>query len=41
MIGLTIDSIQVGAAAEITRVATDGDIADFVDAVGDHLFERV
>ena len=36
MIGLTIDSIQVGAAAEITRVATDGDIADFVDAVGDH-----
>lgn len=36
MIGLTIDGIQVGDAAEITRVATNGDIADFVNAVGDH-----
>jgi len=36
MIGLTIDGIQVGDAAEVTRVATDRDIADFVDAVGDH-----
>ncbi len=36
MIGLTIDGIQLGDAAEITRVATDSDIADFVDAVGDH-----
>jgi acyl dehydratase len=36
MIGLTIDGIEIGDAAEITRVASDSDIADFVNAVGDH-----
>lgn len=36
MIGLTIDSIEVGDSAELSRVATDGDIAEFVDAVGDY-----
>jgi acyl dehydratase len=36
MIGITIDRIQVGDHAELTRVATDGDIADFVDSVGDY-----
>ncbi len=36
MIGLTIDGIQVGDAAEVARLAADGDITDFVDAVGDH-----
>lgn len=36
MIGLTIDSIEPGDSAQITRRVTDGDIADFVDAVGDY-----
>jgi acyl dehydratase len=36
MIGLTIDAIQVGDSAQITRRVTDGDIASFVDAVGDY-----
>lgn len=36
MIGLTIDDIRVGDSAEIARVVTNGDIAEFVDAVGDH-----
>lgn len=36
MIGLTIDSIAVGDSAQITRRVTTGDIAEFVDAVGDH-----
>lgn len=35
MIGLTIDGLEVGAIAELTRVATAGDIAGFIDAVGD------
>ena len=33
MIGLSIDTIHVGDHAEITRRASDGDIAGFVDAV--------
>jgi 3-hydroxybutyryl-CoA dehydratase len=36
MIGLTIDSIEVGDSAQITRRVTEGDIAEFVDAVGDY-----
>ena len=36
MIGVTIDRIEVGDRAEVTRVATDGDIAGFVDSVGDY-----
>ncbi|HUM17617.1 MAG TPA: MaoC family dehydratase [Candidatus Nitrosotalea sp.] len=36
MIGLTIDSIQVGDSAQITRRVTDGDVAEFVNAVGDY-----
>jgi acyl dehydratase len=36
MIGITIDAIAVGDSARITRRVTDGDIAAFVDAVGDH-----
>lgn len=36
MIGLTIDTIAVGDRAEITRVASDGDIAGFVESVGDY-----
>jgi acyl dehydratase len=36
MIGLTIDSIAVGDRAEITRVASQRDIADFVESVGDY-----
>ena len=35
MIGMTIDAIAVGDSAKITRRVTDGDIAAFVDAVGD------
>jgi acyl dehydratase len=35
MIGLSIDGIQVGDRAEITRVAGEADIAAFIDAVGD------
>ena len=36
MIGLSIDAIHVGDHAELTRRATGGDIAGFVDAVGDY-----
>jgi 3-hydroxybutyryl-CoA dehydratase len=36
MIGLSIDAIQIGDHAAITRQVSDGDIADFVDAVGDY-----
>jgi 3-hydroxybutyryl-CoA dehydratase len=36
MIGITIDSIAIGDSAQITRRVTNGDIAEFVDAVGDH-----
>jgi 3-hydroxybutyryl-CoA dehydratase len=36
MIGITIDSIAVGDRAQITRRVEDGDIAEFVDAVGDY-----
>ena len=36
MIGITIDAIAVGDSAQITRRVTEGDIAAFVDAVGDH-----
>jgi acyl dehydratase len=36
MIGITIESIQVGDSAQITREVIDGDIAGFVDAVGDY-----
>jgi len=36
MIGLTIDTIEPGDSAQITRRVTDGDIAEFVDAVGDY-----
>ena len=36
MIGMTIDAIAVGDSAQITRRVTDGDIAGFVDAVGDY-----
>ncbi len=36
MIGLPIDAIELGDSAEIARRVTDGDIADFVEAVGDH-----
>ena len=35
MIGITIDSIGVGDHAEIMRVASGSDIAEFVGAVGD------
>lgn len=36
MIGLTIDDIAVGDSAQIARRVSDGDIASFVDAVGDY-----
>ena len=36
MIGLSIDDIEVGDHAEITRHASDEAIAGFVDAVGDY-----
>jgi len=36
MIGLAIDAIEVGDHAEIVRRVADGDIAEFVDAVGDY-----
>jgi acyl dehydratase len=36
MIGMTIDTIAVGDSAQITRRVTAGDIAQFVDAVGDY-----
>ena len=35
MIGRTIDELSVGNTAEVSRVVTERDIADFVDAVGD------
>jgi acyl dehydratase len=36
VIGLTIDAIEVGDGAEITRRASDADIAGFVESVGDY-----
>lgn len=36
MIGLTVDSLRVGDTAQIIRVASEEDIAQFVNAVGDH-----
>ena len=36
MIGLTIDAVEPGDSAEISRRATDADIAGFVEAVGDY-----
>ena len=36
MIGLTIDAIEIGESAEITRRASEGDIAGFVESVGDY-----
>lgn len=36
MIGRAIDELAVGDWAEISRTASDGDIAEFVDAVGDY-----
>jgi acyl dehydratase len=36
MIGITIDDLEVGDRAELTRVATEADIASFVDSVGDY-----
>lgn len=36
MIGKTIADLRPGDRAEITRVVEDGDIAAFVDAVGDY-----
>ncbi len=36
MIGRSIDTIQVGDQAQITRRVSSGDIAEFVDAVGDY-----
>jgi acyl dehydratase len=36
MIGVTIDAIAVGDSAQVTRRVTDGDVAAFVEAVGDY-----
>jgi len=36
VIGVTIESIQVGDSAQLTRRVADRDIAEFVDAVGDY-----
>ncbi|HET7876677.1 MAG TPA: MaoC family dehydratase, partial [Methylomirabilota bacterium] len=36
MIGLPVDHIAVGDSAQVIRRATDGDIAEFIDAVGDY-----
>ena len=36
MIGITIGDVQVGDTAQIVRRVDDGDIASFVDAVGDY-----
>jgi acyl dehydratase len=36
VIGLTIDAIEVGDGAEITRRASEADIAGFVESVGDY-----
>jgi acyl dehydratase len=35
MIGRAIDELSVGESAELSRVVSEGDIAGFVDAVGD------
>lgn len=35
MIGHAIDELSVGDSAELARVVSEGDIAEFVDAVGD------
>jgi len=36
MIGITIEDVRVGDTAQIVRRVDDGDIASFVNAVGDH-----
>lgn len=36
MIGITIDRLEVGDSAQITRKVVHADIAEFVDAVGDY-----
>ena len=36
MIGRAIDELSVGDSAELSRVVSEGDIAEFVDAVGDY-----
>ena len=36
MIGVTIQELAVGDHAELTRLATEADIAGFVDSVGDY-----
>ena len=36
MIGLTIEDIRVGDTAQVVRRVDDGDVASFVDAVGDY-----
>ena len=36
MIGRAIDELSVGDSAELSRLVSDGDIAEFVEAVGDH-----
>ena len=36
MIGRAIDELSVGDSAELSRVVSEEDIAEFVDAVGDH-----
>ena len=36
MIGITIEDVRVGDTAQIVRRVDDGDIASFVDAVGDY-----
>ena len=36
MIGMTIEGIEVGDSAQITRKVVNADIAEFVDAVGDY-----
>jgi 3-hydroxybutyryl-CoA dehydratase len=36
MIGVTIEDIRVGDTAQVVRRVDDGDVASFVDAVGDY-----
>lgn len=36
MIGRAIEELAVGDSAEVSRTVSEGDIAEFVDAVGDH-----
>ena len=36
MRGRPIQEIAVGDAAELTRIATPGDVAGFIDSIGDH-----